>query len=107
MQVGKTMVLYRAGEQRILDLLRALALAVLVPTIQRYIRGHLARECRRRCAATIVKLRTAIGCVVGVAECDAARRAFLAARVMLRAVRIEAAAAKAVPIAAAVHVRLR
>lgn len=45
MQVGKTLVLYRAREQRLLTLLRSLSLSILVPYLQRLVRGHLAREC--------------------------------------------------------------
>ena len=48
-QIGKSLILYRAEEHRLLELLRSLALSVLVPYLQRIARGHLARECRRRC----------------------------------------------------------
>eukprot|EP00940_MAST-03C_sp_MAST-3C-sp2_P003640 g3640.t1 len=47
-QMGKTKCLYRAKEHRLMDLMRHLALERVVPTCQRVIRGHLAREMKRR-----------------------------------------------------------
>ena len=41
---GKTLVLYRAKEQRTLELLRNLALENVVPYLQRMSRGALARR---------------------------------------------------------------
>eukprot|EP00941_MAST-03F_sp_MAST-3F-sp1_P004877 g4877.t1 len=46
--VGQTMILYRAKEHRLMELLRHLALSRIVPTCQRVMRGYLAREVRRR-----------------------------------------------------------
>ena len=69
------MVLYRANEQRLLDLLRSLALAVLVPYLQRFVRGKLARECRRRVLISKARLKEAVDKVVGIKECDIAASA--------------------------------
>ena len=74
-QVGKTLVLYRAREQRLLELLRSLALSNVVPCLQRVARGLLARECKRRCLKSAAALRQALKTVVSVAECDAAAAA--------------------------------
>lgn len=48
MQFGNTMVLYRTSEHKTLELLRNLALEEMIPRAQRAMRGHLAREMRRR-----------------------------------------------------------
>lgn len=72
MQIGRTLVLYRAREQRLLELLRSLALAALVPHVQRLVRGFLARECKRRCIKSAATLRVALASCVSVAQCDAA-----------------------------------
>ena len=85
-QVGRTLCLYRGREQRLLTLLRSLALAILVPFMQRLVRGHLARECRRRAIGSRGALAAAVGSVRSVAECDAAASAH--ARVMGRFVKL-------------------
>mmetsp|Transcript_10152 Transcript_10152/g.13310 ORF Transcript_10152/g.13310 Transcript_10152/m.13310 type:complete len:1211 (-) Transcript_10152:695-4327(-) len=46
---GKTMVLYRTAEHSTLELLRNLALETVIPKMQAVMRGHLAREMKRRC----------------------------------------------------------
>ena len=74
-QVGKTLVLYRSDEMRLLELLRSLALQRLVPYLQRMIRGALARECKRRCLASAANIREALQSACSVAECDAAAMA--------------------------------
>ena len=74
-QVGKSLVLYRSEEQRLLELLRSLALATLVPYLQRLIRGHLARECKRRCLKSAARLRDVLPVACSIAECDAAATA--------------------------------
>ena len=73
-QVGHSLVLYRAEEQRLLELLRALALARIVPHLQTYVRAHLARECRRRCLRSAARLRQVLEVACSVGECDAAAR---------------------------------
>ena len=70
---GKTLVLYRAKEQHLLDLLRDLALSTLVPYLQRLIRGFLARECKRRCLISRGNLKLALETACSVGECDAGR----------------------------------
>jgi len=57
---GNTMIFYRAKEQRVLDLLRNLALERLVPFLQRVTRGTLAREFRRRCKRSAASLGRAV-----------------------------------------------
>lgn len=47
-KLGNTMCLYKAEQNRLLELMRNLALDRLVPTMQRVMKGHLAREMRRR-----------------------------------------------------------
>ena len=74
-QIGKSLILYRAEEHRLLELLRSLALSVLVPYLQRIARGHLARECRRRCIQTSKNLTKALTDVTCLQECDAAASA--------------------------------
>ena len=74
-QVGKSLVLYRSEETRLLELLRTLALGTLVPYLQRMVRGALARECKRRCLRSKANLKAALETACSVGECDAAAMA--------------------------------
>ncbi len=74
-QVGRSLVLYRAKEERLLELLRALSLQAVTPYLQRMVRGTLARECKRRCAASATRLREVLETARSVGECDAAFKA--------------------------------
>ena len=69
---GKTLVLYRAKEQRTLELLRNLALERVVPYLQRISRGQLAREFRRRCVKSAARLKVAKAEATSLADVDAA-----------------------------------
>lgn len=46
---GNSMVLFRTDEYSTLELLRNLALETVIPKMQAVMRGHLAREIKRRC----------------------------------------------------------
>ncbi|CAK9113680.1 High molecular weight form of myosin-1 (High molecular weight form of myosin I) (HMWMI) [Durusdinium trenchii] len=59
-QFGKTMVLYRAREYKILELLRNLALETIIPMQQAVQRGHLAREFKRRALAAQKAIQDAL-----------------------------------------------
>ncbi len=56
-QFGVNMLLYRAKEHRLLKLLRNLALETIIPRLQKYMRGLLPREMKRR----LLKAEKAIG----------------------------------------------
>ena len=58
--IGRTMCLYRAPPHRLMELMRHLKLEQVVPTCQRVMRGHLAREFKRRMLATQKQLVRAI-----------------------------------------------
>jgi len=58
--IGKTMCLYRAPPHRLMELMRHLKLEQVVPTCQRVMRGHLAREFKRRMLKTQKQLVRAI-----------------------------------------------
>ena len=59
-QFGKTMVLFRAHEHRLLKLLRNLSIEILVPRLQRCIRGFLPREMKRRLLKSEKAIRDAL-----------------------------------------------
>ncbi|GBG34514.1 Myosin-1 [Hondaea fermentalgiana] len=57
---GRTLVLYRAPEYKLLELMRNLALETIIPKQQAAQRGHLAREFRRRCLAAQREIQDAL-----------------------------------------------
>ena len=63
-QMGKTLVLYRAKEHKLLQLLRNLALETLIPRGQAAVRAHLVKELARRLRAAEARIAAAIkkGC---------------------------------------------
>ena len=70
-QLGKTMVLYRAREHHILELLRTLALDRIVPLCQRVARGSIGRRFFRCVRISVSNLKAAMAkCSAGKAEVD-------------------------------------
>mmetsp|Transcript_42341 Transcript_42341/g.67881 ORF Transcript_42341/g.67881 Transcript_42341/m.67881 type:complete len:1247 (-) Transcript_42341:4136-7876(-) len=67
-QFGKTMVLYRAKEYKILKLLRNLALEEIIPKCQTTMRGHLVKEFKRRVTKAEMKLRDALDVANDIAK---------------------------------------
>ena len=63
-EVGKSMVLYRAKEHRVLELLRNLAIERVLPLVQRVTRGFCAREFKRRAYECRAWLKA------GIVECE-------------------------------------
>lgn len=57
---GKSMVLFKTFEFTTLELLRNLALETLIPKMQAVMKGHLAREMKRRCLKLDGELKKAI-----------------------------------------------
>ena len=60
MQFGKTMVLYRSEDHRLLELLRALSLERVSAMIQAIVRGFAARNFVRKVRFVLPKLETAV-----------------------------------------------
>lgn len=57
---GRSLVLYRAPEYKLLELMRNLALETIIPKQQAAQRGHLAREFKRRCLVAQKEIQDAL-----------------------------------------------
>mmetsp|Transcript_10110 Transcript_10110/g.17791 ORF Transcript_10110/g.17791 Transcript_10110/m.17791 type:complete len:1254 (+) Transcript_10110:191-3952(+) len=71
-QYGRSLLLYRSREYKILQLLRNLSLETLIPKAQGVMRAHLAREMRRRLLAAEAKIQEALDVGNDIAMLDEA-----------------------------------
>ena len=71
-QIGKTMVLYRAGQQRVMELLRNLSLERVCLVLQKWLRGCFARRFRSKLAKSQPPLKGALATGTSLDEATAA-----------------------------------